>query len=358
MLGQTSGVATTKGIRTTSSLGWFQKQKSSPPSLQAFHLVYIGEAKIDLSSLTDQWFTIINPASGTYNKSRVRRLLEAMKGAKLSAAHAVTEYPLHAAEIAREAIDKGFRKLVLVGGDGTYHEVVNSMVDHESEIATSDVTLAMFPSGTGNDWVRSSGINKSVDDCVQRMADEQSILQDVGRFSYYDKNEKKSAHFLNVAGCGFDAYVEENYLKNNKTFGKLSYFSGLLKGLLTWENVEMRVEADDFQFEGKAFSIIMGIGKFFGGGMKVTPEAIIDDGLFDITIIGDVGKFEVVKVLPKLYSGKFTNHPKVQTLRTKSLRISSSAPIFMQADGELRGAAPFEFEILPKKLRILHGRST
>lgn len=309
-----------------------------------------------MSQEEHSWFTIINPVSGTYNKSRVRRLLDALGRAKLSAAHAVTEYPKHASEIARKAIDDGFRKLVLVGGDGTYHEVVNSMVVDSAVVPASEVTLAMFPSGTGNDWVRTSGIPKTVDACVDLMSDNSSMLQDIGRFTYTnDLGERKQAHFLNVAGCGFDAFVESNYLRNNKSLGKLSYFSGLLRGLMNWQNMDVRVDADDYVYEGKAFSVILGIGKFFGGGMKVAPKAIIDDGLFDITIIEDVSKFEVVRVLPQLYSGRFIKHPQVSTIQARKVKISSPDNIYLQADGEFMGAAPFEFEILPKKLRVLHG---
>lgn len=310
--------------------------------------------KLTTLASENDWFTIINPVSGSYNKGRVRRLLDALQTAKLSAAHAVTQYPLHAAEIARDAIDRGFRKLVLVGGDGTYHEVVNSMVTFN--VPASDVTLAMFPSGTGNDWVRTSGIPKSIEACVNLIEDEESMLQDIGRLTYFDeKGAKKEAHFLNVAGCGFDAFVESNYLRNNKSLGKLSYFSGLLRGLWNWENVHVKLTVDDYEFEGKAFSVILGIGKFFGGGMKVAPHAIIDDGLFDVTIIKDVPKTEVVRVLPQLYSGRFINHPLVECIQGKHIRIESNEPLFLQADGEFMGSAPFEFELLPLKLRVLSG---
>ena len=286
----------------------------------------------------------------------MRRLLDALGRAKLSAAHAVTEYPKHASEIARKAIDDGFRKLVLVGGDGTYHEVVNSMVLDSAAVPASEVTLAMFPSGTGNDWVRSSGVPKGVDACVSLMSDNSSMLQDIGRFTFTnDLGERQQAHFLNVAGCGFDAFVESNYLRGNKGLGKLSYFSGLLRGLKNWQYIQVRVEADDFVYEGKAFSVILGIGKFFGGGMKVAPKAIIDDGLFDITIIGDVSKLQVVRVLPQLYTGRFIKHPQVTSIRARKVKITSTDVVHLQADGEFMGAAPFEFEILPKKLRILHG---
>ncbi len=300
-----------------------------------------------------EWFIIVNPTSGSGNGRKLweGEVIHKLKQAKIQFHQYFTEHSTHATELTKEAIDQGFRKIMAVGGDGTYNEVVNGILRQEI-VPSTDITFSVIPNGTGNDWVKTMRIPKNTDEAIQLIHENNPYLHDVGLATYYDGAEEKQRYFANVGGSGLDAYVAQQ-MNNSKQFGKLSYLVGLVKGLIGYKNADIEVASEDGNIKEKALIVTVAICQYFGNGMKIAPNAVPNDGLFDITFIKDMSKIGVVKQLKNLYNGSFINHPKVETFRTKLISIKSKQNIYLQLDGELLGHGPFKFEIVPKALKIL-----
>jgi YegS/Rv2252/BmrU family lipid kinase len=249
----------------------------------------------------------------------------------------------------------------VVGGDGTLNEVVNGMFRQDS-CPTTDITLGMIMVGTGNDWGRMYNIKPKYKKAVKILRKQRLFVQDAAMVTYYDGQDQKSRYFVNMAGMGYDALVAQmtNNLKEMGKGGPLAYMMNLFKGLFRYRHVQMRIEVDDaLVFEGRVFSMSVGICKYNGGGMMQLPAAIPDDGLIDLTIIKNATKLDVVKHIKKLYDGTFIDLPIVETHRGRRVEINSltAHPIFLETDGESLGHSPFRFSVIPRSVRIITGKN-
>ena len=177
----------------------------------------------------------------------------------------------------------------------------------------------------------------------------------MGRVLFNNNGKKIKRYFVNIAGIGFDAMVtrKSNRLKDAGKSSKLLYFWNIFIGLFGYRHFHAGLKVDNEYYEYDIFSMNIGICKYSGGGMKQVPTAVADDGIFDLTIIKKIGKFDVIRSLPKLYNGKIVNHPKVASLNGKSIRIESQKNIFLETDGESLGHTPFEFEIIPRSIKVV-----
>lgn len=268
-----------------------------------------------------------------------------------------TTAPLEATRFIMEAAEEGIRKFIIVGGDGTFHEAANGIL-LQKVVATRELLLAMMPVGTGNDWSRMYEIPADPRKALDILLKSNEYIQDVCLVNYSTIHGPKDRYFINLAGIGFDAEVvrRTNLSKQKGTGGKLLYFWHLLTALITLKTTGVRVQLDQDERNGKFFSISIGLCKYKGGGMMTAPQAIPNDGLLDVTLISEMGRFEIIRSLQLLFNGKIGTHKKVDLLRTKSALVESDARVFLEADGELLGYAPVRFEIIPAALRILAGR--
>lgn len=303
-----------------------------------------------------KWFVVVNPNAG--NRKIKRDWGEIKKWLTKSGLNfdfAMTDRPLHAIELANEALKKGFKHFIAIGGDGTLNEVANSMIGFDG-FNTDDYLLALIPVGTGNDWGRMFNIPKNYKPAIQTILEGKTFLQDVGRITYLNGEKPESRYFLNIAGMGFDAMVAQK-TNNQKAAGKgnaLSYFINLFTSLFQYKPRILQVELDNDKYNFNTFSMSVGICKYNGGGMMQLPAAIPDDGLLDITVIKKIGLGTVIAQLRNLYTGQFIKHPKVATFTAKNVKISTKKSGFMmEADGESLGQAPFEITILPKALKVV-----
>ncbi len=304
-----------------------------------------------------KWTIIVNPTAGSgkakkYWHEQIAPMLEE-KGIDFQVNF--TEAAGHGSELVVKSIEGGNRHIAAIGGDGTFHEVVNGIMCQEFVPSTA-IAFAPIPMGTGNDWVRSLGVSTDVKSIIQRLRNGTFFLQDLGLVTYHnDIGGKEYRYFMNVAGAGFDAFVAKQMGTAPKLLGKASYFWELLKGLFSFQNVFIQLQSDSFQTSTPVFMLNVGIGQYLGSGMKVVPNAVLDDGLFDITFVEKASKWEVIGQLKGLYDGSFINYHKVKSFQTKSIviEVSKEELLYLQADGELLGQAPLRFEILPKKLKVL-----
>ena len=269
-----------------------------------------------------------------------------------------TEYQNHAQQLTKELIEtEGFRKLIVVGGDGTLNEVVNS-VFKQNRFRTMEIQIGLITVGTGNDWGRMYEIPESYKEQVKILKNARFILQDIGVVKYRYASEEDNRYFANIAGMGYDALVAKktNLMKQKGKGGAIIYFLNLLSGLFQYKNVQLDIEADGKKvFSGKVFTMSIGICKYNGAGMMQLPFAIPDDGLFDVTLIKKTTKMRVVRNIKNLYDGSFISMPEVETFTGKKFTIIStpSNKLFLETDGESLGHSPLDFEVIPRAAKMI-----
>jgi len=323
-----------------------------------FHLC-LPNIQINMSFNTDQneRLVIVNPNAGNgKGRKEWNRISGLINKAGLPFTAKFTERKGHAIEITREAISAGFRRIVIVGGDGTLNEAVNGVVTN-TVCAPTDITLALIPVGTGNDWGKMFGISTDYEKAVRIVSDNKTLLHDVGIVSFYNGSEKFNRYFINIAGLGFESVVvkKTNLQKDKGHGGKLIYFYNLLTSLLAYKNTKAEINIDGEIIHADLFSLNVGNGRYCGGGMRQTPRAIPDDGLLDVTIINGMGKFEIIRNLKILYDGTILRHPKIDGYKCKNIKVSSESAMLIEADGESLGQSPAEFNIIADAIKIVYG---
>ena len=304
------------------------------------------------------WLVIVNPNAGAGRCLRDWHLIEnILKSSGLDYCEVFTERRFHAIILTRNLIREGFRRIIVVGGDGTLNEVINGIFA-QSDCPTEDITVGMIPVGTGNDWARMFSIPSDYGKAVTIIKNQNIILQDAGKVLFNIKNRAFNRYFINIAGTGFDAIVTKktNDLKDRGKSGAILYFYSILTSLFRYHSSGVSIEVDGKKFKYDIFSLNIGICKYNGGGMMQVPDADPTDGLFDITIIRRIGKFSVIRNLGKLYNGTIIHHPRVRTLRGKSVSIEAISPVYLETDGESLGHTPFTFSIIPGSIKVIQGK--
>ncbi|OYD13924.1 hypothetical protein CH333_09465 [candidate division WOR-3 bacterium JGI_Cruoil_03_44_89] len=305
--------------------------------------------------MTNKWFVIVNPVSGCgKGKKDWQKISNLLNDAGIEFKYAFTKYRGHAIKIARKAIEEGWRGIICVGGDGTINEVVNGVFT-QNYIPTTEVTLAMIPTGEGKDWGRTIGIPSDYEGAINAIRKGVTFVQDAGLVKYYDGDTQRERYFVNVAGTGYDAFVTEkaNYMKEHGRSGALPYLLSLFTCLIKYKYTMVKLRVDGFESGGEVFSLNVGICKYNGGGMMQVPGAIPDDGLFDLTVVKKLGKLEVIKNVRGLYDGSFINHPMVRIYRGKTISIESAPKVYLELDGESLGHSPFQFGIIPRSVKVV-----
>jgi diacylglycerol kinase family enzyme len=201
------------------------------------------------------------------------------------------------------------------------------------------------------------GIPLDYEMAIKIISENKLLVHDIGLVSFFNGTEKKDRYFINIAGLGFESVVvrRTNIQKDKGRSGKLIYFYNLLMSLLSYKNTKAEVVIDGEKINTDVFSINVGNGRYCGGGMRQTPNALPDDGLLDVTIINGMGKFEIIRNLKILYDGTILKHPKIDGYKCKNLKVSSDSIIYTEADGESLGHTPVEFSIIPASINIVYG---
>ncbi|TET26392.1 MAG: diacylglycerol kinase family lipid kinase [Dehalococcoidia bacterium] len=295
---------------------------------------------------------IVNPAAGAYSTRRKWPVInKLLKEAGLSFDYQHTEGVGHATELALAATTDGYRYLVAVGGDGTVNEVANGIL---GSMAAQHTVLGVVSTGTGSDFARSIGIPRHYARACSCLTSPRRQAIDIGVVNYRRGGRFEQRFFVNAAGIGFDARVVEVTQGWPKYFGgTIPYVAGLLCSLFGYRNksVVLRVGG---RVEAKCvLSIVVSNGCSFGGGMRVAPQAELNDSLLDVITVGDMSKFELLKAFPAIYKGTHINHPKIRMEKATSITVESSEPVLVQADGELLGETPASFHLMPSALNIV-----
>jgi len=291
---------------------------------------------------------LVNPASD--NGATGRRwpqIANAAANRGLSGDTLFSEHPGHLGGLAREAADRGAELLVVVGGDGSVNEVANG-------VAQRGVEIAVIPRGTGWDFVRTYGIPRRIDAAVDVALNGSTREIDLGRVLYRSwAGADETRWFANVASVGMSGAIAQRANETTKALGgRMSYLLATLNVFARWRVGDVRVSVDESVRGGRMHDVIVANGRYLGGGMMICPEAEPDDGLFDVLLIGDLTKRDLLLTLPKTYRGKHLPHPKAELLRGAIVTVDAPAPLPIELDGEQPGTTPVRFELVPRALRI------
>lgn len=300
------------------------------------------------------WLVIHNPVAGQRDPARWPRFANALARRGLAFEVARTSGPADAARLAEQAAREGLQRILVAGGDGTVHEAVNGILRARETIAGPSPAplLVPVPLGTGNDWARSLGLPADAEafaDCVTHGA--VVAWHDVGRMRF-DATPGTPHWFVNVAGAGFDAHVIEGM--PSRVPSRLAYLAHAVRRLAAYRSPTFRLEFDEApSASGRYLLAFVAIGEYCGHRMHVAPGARLDDGLFDVVTIAEVGLARALPKLARLYRGTILEDALVRHRRAASVRIVADPSTPVEADGQLVGRTPATFSIEPCALRVL-----
>lgn len=273
-----------------------------------------------------------------------------------------TGAPGDATRLCAEALRGGAEIVVAVGGDGTINEVANGFFERGEPIARG-AALAVLPQGTGGDFVRTCHIPKDFREAVKVLARGHRRTIDAGRCDHATERDRGGVHtrmFVNIGSFGLSGVTDRFINKSKKRLGsKLSFLAATTRSIFAYDNQRVRLTFD----EDAAGAVDMTIntvavanGKFFGGGMKVAPDAELDDGMFDVVALGDMGLGDFVRHSRRLYDGSHLSLAKVSHRRATILHAapaSSEQTVELDIDGETPGILPATFRIVPRALDLI-----
>jgi YegS/Rv2252/BmrU family lipid kinase len=255
--------------------------------------------------------------------------------------------------IAHEECAAGRRLIIAMGGDGTISEVADGILS-----AGGKAELGIIPRGTGGDFRRTLDLENDLAKAARRVRESQARPIDAGRVSYVaDSGTQAQRHFVNVVSFGFSSDVARRANSSSKRMGgKVAFLSATLRSLVTYDNAQVVVSADG-QPERRMQLLLgaVGNGRFFGGGMKICPEAMLNDGWFDLVTVGNLSRAGIMANLHRLYSGDHLTMKEVQGTRARQIKVApadAGAKIPIEIDGETPGHLPASFELLPGALRV------
>lgn len=297
---------------------------------------------------------LVNPASASgRTRQRWPEIAQRSAAAGLEGPAYVSERPGELPGLVAKASDAGAQLVVAVGGDGTINEVVRGLMQLKADDKPVP-ELAMIPRGTGRDFVRTFRIPANVDEAIAVARDGQPRTVDAGRVEYRTwSGEAGVSFFANVASAGMSGAIAQRADSMTKAFGgKVSFLAATVAVFWRWRPAEMTVTVDDQERVATMHDVLVANCRYLGGGMKMCPEALPDDGLFDVLTIGDLTKADLALTLPKTYRGSHLPHPKAELLRGSIVKIEAARDVPIELDGEQPGTTPVRFEMVPGALRV------
>lgn len=281
---------------------------------------------------------ILNPVSGGgYVMEKWPDIKRSLQG--LDYTTVITERPGHAEEIAREAVNSNAEYVICAGGDGTLNEVLQAMVG-------TNTTLVPISAGTGSDFIRSSPLDtESITDLIRDHAKKRI---DCGIVRY----QGGERYFLNILEIGFGASVMQrvNARKNTRT-GNV-FVKSVLREIWDLKYYEMVIGLSQGTEDIRATEIIIANGRYFGGGMKASPDSVLDDGMLDVHIIRDIGMIRMLAGLSSLRNGKYVKKKTVRNMILKNISVGGD-PAPIEADGETLGTTPAMISVVPESVNVL-----
>ena len=308
------------------------------------------------AEVNDKWYVIVNPVAG-FGRGLVDlpHITKLIRDNDIPHELVFSQHKHHVTELTVQAVNEGYRRIIVIGGDGTLHEVVNGLFIQQTT-PIEEVTVAVIPVGTGNDWIRMYGIPTHYSEAIRAIRERHTLLQDVGEVHYEESQYAQVRYMANVAGAGFDPTVTKLYehYKAKGRRGRHLYAEGSVRSFFRYKSTGVKVWIDgELVHKDLLFSAAIGIGKYNGGGTQQLPLAIADDGLFDLTLYRPMHWWQILFRLRRLFNGAIYSIGHVKHYRGRHIRIESTPDIMVEVDGELLGGTPLEFKIHPRCVRVI-----
>lgn len=296
-----------------------------------------------------KWFVIVNSsAGGGGGARRWHALARALAAAGVDFEAVETHGPRDGRRLAAAARATGRRCFLVVGGDGSVHDVVNGIGD--GGVTVLDSVVGVAPCGTGNDWARTLGMPRDPDGIAAAVAAGHTIPHDIGELRFPQAGPGPTL-FVNHAGAGIDAEVVLRLPRRLPRFA--AYPRATLAALRSFVPPCMHVSGDGIDWRGPRLVVFATIGRYCGGGMHVASRADVRDGLLEVVAIDAMGIPSALRRLPKLYRGRIADDPRVTSARAAALSIESAPPCGVEADGQWIGETPVRVTVRPSALRVL-----
>lgn len=260
----------------------------------------------------------------------------------------------HAIDIVIEEIKKGVCYIIAVGGDGTINEVINGIMTFDDDIRKK-IFLGIIPMGTGNDFVRSIKVSGSIKELAQLIVNDKYKTIDLGLCNYTDENKnKKSRYFDNIAEIGIGAKVVDMIEKSNNIFGgRITFLINIVRAFLSFRKPIVNISSKDFSWSGKALTVSVAKGNYYGGGLGIAPNAKLDDKELELVTVGDISLMVFFSNLSKLRKAEPISMKEIYYNKVTSCKIISQEPTLIELDGENVGYTPVEIEVVPKAINVL-----
>jgi diacylglycerol kinase (ATP) len=304
--------------------------------------------------MQDQPLIIVNPKSGRgMTEQRWASLAGAIHRNLGSFQTEFTKFPHHAIEIAEREAYRGRKLIVAMGGDGTVSEVANGILRAGAETA-----LGLLPGGTGGDFQRTLNIPRDITRAARQLKNGSDHLMDAGTLTYTDHDGvQQKRFFVNTASFGMSGAVASRANKSHKYLGgTLTYVTATVRTVFSFQSPEVFLQFDEQEKKRmKVLIVCVANGPSFGGGMRIAPNARLDDGIFDVLVAGDIQTLTLLLNSYKLYSGSHLSMEKmalVQARKITATPIRSDEKILLEVDGETPGRLPATFEIMDRVLRV------
>ena len=303
-----------------------------------------------------EWFVIVNPNAGA-GKARTRwpAIQQALGQSGLQFSYIISVSIEQTERAIMTKLLKGLRCFLVVGGDGTLNSTINILFNQQN-VPTNQLLLCMLAVGTGNDWVKTHQLPKKYTELMALMQNPKYAQHDVGLVSIHEPQLVHKRFFINIAGFGFDARVVEKndalpqYLK----FGAITYIFALVSSLVTYKATTIGLIVDGKKLNSGLFNLNVAICKYAGGGMMFAPDAIANDGLYDVTMIKPLSKFKVVRNIARLFDGSFVKNKEVSQYKGLTVTVEAAQAFPAEADGELLPkASKYQVTLLKHAINIV-----
>lgn len=304
--------------------------------------------------MNDKWFVIVNPTSGNGAASKKWPLIEKkLKKEAFIFDYKKSEYHNHAEDLSKEAVELGYNKIIAVGGDGTFHQVING-ISKSKQTKNKKIKLGIIPVGTGNDWVKTYKIPTDIKKAISIIQKDNTCIQDLGKITLLSSN--KIIYFNNLAGVGFDAFVVKK-IQHYKNLGVIAYLVAGIISIINFKRplLTIQIGASRIIKKRKSLMLLIGLCSYCGGGMRLTKDVNTTDNLFDITYVERFGFFNIFTNLHNIFNGELCNHKLVKTYKSYYLKIdiTNSQNTYIQADGELIGSESFTVVIEESNINFI-----
>lgn len=267
----------------------------------------------------------------------------------------VTRFAGHASKIARYYVQKGYKNIMVLGGDGTMSEVINGIFNATTK-STQDLKIALIPRGTGNDWGRFWGLTADYRKSIEVLLKGKTQPIDIGKVEYDMEGEKEAHYFINSIGLGLDAAVVNLTHRLKEFFGSHSflYSVSLLLAVFSYRSHKVKLYSHEKNIDDGMFTMNIANGCYSGGGLKQTPNALPYDGWLDVMMARKPTFVDIIGALVALFRGKLLEHPAIVSFQTRELLVQCDKKALMEADGIIvNGSSPFKISIIPGAIQMI-----